>query len=275
MVRLASVQTSRASLADDLRRLRRDPHLPPYASIVVPVNAQKDILRVLTLLSDLANYRGGHAIELILVINNFPADDPPEEIGEYRRLGVQVLEIPKVEHQGGVALAARIPGIEAARSERILLFDSDCRIQDPTALLDWYIRQLDVGVDLAYTHVEYFDLPPGLAIQARMWIHHAIRWFKRVVLGIPTSRGSNYATRRQLILEMFARQRIRYDIHMGPVVKAIGGKIAYSAAREHFVFTSGRFFSNSWKELFAYLVWRTGYYLRVKPTKPASPSVKQ
>jgi hypothetical protein len=74
---------------------------------------------------------------------------------------------------------------------------------------------------------------------------------------------------------MFAQQRIRYDIHMGPVVKAIGGKIAYSAAKQHTVFTSGRFFSNSWKELFAYLVWRTGYYLRVKPTKPASPSVKQ
>ena len=275
MVRLSSVQTSRSGLADDLQRLRRVVHFPPYASIIVPVNAQKDILRVLTLLEDLSHYKGSRAIEIILVINNYPEDHPPEEIDGYRQLGIQILEIPKVEHRGGVALAARIPGIVAAQSERILLFDADCRINDPTSLLDWYLDQLDAGVDLAYTHVDYFDLPPGLAIKARMWIHHAIRWFKRVLLGIPTSRGSNYAIRRQLILDLFERQRIRYDIHIGPAVKATGGKAAYSAAKQHVVWTSGRFFSNSWRELFAYLVWRTGYYLRVKPTKPASPSVKQ
>lgn len=269
------MQTSRADLGHDLRRLRGDLDIQPYASIIVPVNAQKDLLRVLTLLSELTQYRGGRSIEIILVINNYPVEAPPEEINEYRQLGVRVVEIPKVEHRGGVALAARIPGIEAAQSERILLFDADCHIQDPASLLSWYIQQLDLGVDLAYTRVDYFDLPAGWAIKARMFIHHAIRWSKRVLLGIPTSRGSNYAIRRKLILDLFARQRITYDIHVGPVVKTIGGKVAYSADSQHVVFTSGRFFSNSWKELLAYLVWRTGYYLRVKPTKPASPSVEQ
>jgi hypothetical protein len=275
MIGLTSVQKSRAVLGDDLRRMRGNPELLPYASIIVPVNAQKDILRVLTVLSDLTGYRGSQSIEIILVINNYSSDNHPKEIDEYRQLGVRVIAIPKIEHTGGVALAARIPGIEAARSERILLFDADCRIQDSTALLDWYIGQLDSGVDLAYTHVDYFDLPSGLAIQARMLLHHAIRWYKRVLLGIPTSRGSNYAIRRQLILELFAQQRVQYDIHVGPVLKAIGGSVAYSAAKQHVVFTSGRFFSNSWKELLSYLIWRTGYYLRIKPTKPASPPVEQ
>jgi glycosyl transferase family 2 len=275
MVPLTSVQKSHALLGDDLRRLRGDPGTPPRASIIVPVNAQKDILRILTLLSDLTSYRGSHSIEIILVVNNYPANNPPQEIDEYGQLGVRVLGIPKVEHVGGVAIAARIPGIEVAQSERILLFDADCRIQDPTALLDWYIQQLEEGVDLAYTRVDYIDLPAGLAIRTRMLIHHAIRWYKRVLLGIPTSRGSDYAIRRQLIIDLFAQQRVPYDIHVGPVVKAMGGKIAYSAAKQHAVFTSGRFFSNSWRELFSYLIWRTGYYLRVKPTKPASPPVEQ
>ena len=272
---LTPVQASRVRLGDDLRRLRGDSHIQPSASIVVPVNAQKDLLRVLTLLSELTNYRGHWSIEIILVINNYPPDLPPKEITEYEQLGARVVGIPKVEHIGGVALAARIPGIEAAQSERVLLFDADCRIQDPTALLNWYIQQLDSGVDLAYTHVEYSDLAAGLAIRTRMFVYHAIRWYKRVIMGIPTSRGSNYAIRRRLILDLFAQHRITYDIHVGPAVKAVHGKIAYSAAKQHVVFTSGRFFSNSWKELFAYLIWRTGYYLRVKPTKPASPSVEQ
>jgi hypothetical protein len=74
---------------------------------------------------------------------------------------------------------------------------------------------------------------------------------------------------------LFAQGRIQYDIHVGPVVKAVGGEISYSGAKEHVVFTSGRFFSNSWRELISYLLWRLGYYLRVKPTKPASPSLDQ
>jgi hypothetical protein len=255
----------------DLQRLRGDSHIPPRASIVIPVNAQKDLSRVLILASDLAAYHGSQPIEIILVVNNYPENNPPEEIQKYQQLGFKVLGIEKVMFQGGVALAARIPGVELAQSEIALLFDADCRVPNPTALLDWYIDQLNSGADLAYTHVDYFDLPAGLVIKIRMFIHHASRWYKRVLLGIPTSRGSNYAMKRKLMLELFAEERVHYDIQIGPVVKALGKKIMYSGANEHVVLTSGRFFSNSWKELFAYLLWRVGYYFRVKPTKPTSP----
>ncbi len=255
----------------DLQRLRGDSLVRPRASIVIPVNAQKDLSRVLIVASDLVAYHGSQPIEIILVINNYPEHNPPEEIQQYQQLGFKVLGIEKVTYRGGVALAARIPGIELAQSENILLFDADCRIPNSTALLDWYIDQLNSGADLAYTHVDYFDLPAGLVIKIRMFIHHASRWYKRSFLGIPTSRGSNYAMKRKLILELFAEERIHYDIQIGPVVKALGKKSVYSGANEHVVLTSGRFFSNSWKELFAYLIWRIGYYIRVKPTKPASP----
>ena len=255
----------------DLQRLRGNSHIPPRASIVIPVNAQKDLSRVLNVASDLVGYRGSQPIEIILVVNNYPENIPPEEIQTYQRLGFKVLGIEKVTHRGGVALAARIPGIELAKSENVLLFDADCRIPNPTALLDWYIDQLNSGADLAYTHVDYFDLPAGFVIKLRMFIHHASRWYKRVLLGIPTSWGSNYAMKRKLILELFTDERVHYDIQIGPVIKALGKKIMYSGANEHVVLTSGRFFSNSWKELFAYLIWRIGYYFRVKPTKPASP----
>jgi len=273
MVRLTVAQETHSLLPEDLRRLRGDPHTPPRASIVVPVNAQKELLGILTLASDIAAYRGDQPIEFILVVNNYPANNPPKELRIYQQLGFRVLGVQKVKHRGGVAIAARIPGIEVAQSEIILLFDADCRIHNSTSLLDWYINQLDSGIDLAYTHVDYFDLPVGLSVKIRLFIHHASRWYKRVLLGIPTSRGSNYAIRRKLILELFDRGHIHYDIHVGPVVKAMGGEITYSGAKEHVVFTSGRYFSNSWKELFSYLIWRVGYYLHVRPTKPARPDL--
>ena len=267
----ALLQKPKTVTGADLQRLRGDSHIPPRASIVIPVNAQKDLSRVLILASDLVAYHGSHPIEIILVVNNYAENNPPEEIRKYQQLGFKVLGIEKVTYRGGVALAARIPGIELAQSDITLLFDADCRIPNSTALLDWYIDQLSSGADLAYTHVDYFDLPAGVVIKIRMFIHHASRWYKRVLLGIPTSRGSNYAMKRELILKLFAEERVHYDIQIGPVVKALGKKIMYSGANEHVVLTSGRFFSNSWKELFAYLIWRIGYYFRVKPTKPASP----
>ena len=272
MSRSALLQNPNTVAGADFQRLRGDSHLPPRASIVIPVNAQKDLSRVLSLASDLATYQGSQPIEIILVVNNYSENNPPEEIRTYQQLGFKVLGIEKVTYRGGVALAARIPGIELAQSDIVLLFDADCRIPNPTALLDWYIDQLNSGADLAYTHVDYFDLPAGFVIKIRMFVHHASRWYKRVLLGIPTSRGSNYAMKRKLMLELFAEERVNYDIQIGPVVKALGKRIAYSGAKEHVVLTSGRFFSNSWKELFAYLIWRIGYYFRVKPTKPANPS---
>ena len=241
----------------------------PDASIVIPVNAQKDLTNISRVLSDLGRYTGDYRIELILVINNYPLNDLPYEIELYREMGLTVLAIPRVQHQGGVAMAARIPGIEAARSSNIILFDADCRIPNPTALINWYIEKFKAGCDLAYTHVDYMELAPNLSVKARIWIHHASRWVRRTILGIPTSRGSNYAIGRNLILDLFARGRIPYDLHVGPVVKATGGRIAYSAARELVVLTSGRFFAPGWKVLADYLLWRLGYYRRILKSRKA------
>ncbi len=172
-------------------------------------------------------------------------------------------------------MAARIPGVKLARSQNVLLFDADVHIPNPAALIDWYVNRLQEGYDLAYTHVDYTDLPPGISVKARMFVHHASRWIKRSLLHIPTSRGSNYAIRRDLMLDLFNQGRIPYDIHVGPVVKSIGGRIAYSGAKELVVLTSGRFFDRGWKVLFAYLVWRTGYYFRILKMKPKKATPDQ
>lgn len=258
------------SLKEQFLRLRGDPAAPPHASVVIPVNAQKDLVPLQRVLSDLAGYTGKRRIEIILVINNYPEEQPPGEIYEYQEIGMTVVGIPRVVHQGGVAMAARIPGVRMAQSQAVLHFDADCRIPNPSALIEWYIRRLHEGCDLAYTHVDYTDLPAGVSVRARMLVHHASRWIRRNIIGTPTSRGSNYAIRRDLMLELFAQGRIPYDLHVGPVVKSNKGRIAYSGAKELVVLTSGRFFHPGWKVLFEYLVWRTGYYLhiiRIKPKK--------
>lgn len=254
-------------LQKQLFRLRGGLDALPDASIVIPVNAQKDLTNISRLLSDVGRYAGDQRIEIILVINNYPLNNLPYEIELYRQIGLTVIPIPRVQHEGGVAIAARIPGIQAARSSSILLFDADCRIPDPTALINWYIEKFRAGYDLAYTHVDYTDLAPSISVKARIWVHHASRWIRRNILGIPTSRGSNYAIRRNLILDLFSQRRIPYDLHVGPVVKAIGGKIAYSGARELTVLTSGRFFAPGWKVLIDYLIWRVGYYRRILKLK--------
>ena len=250
-----------------LSRLRGDASANVDASIVVPINAAKDLSNIYNLLLDLAAYHGPKRIEVILVVNNFPQETPPDEIKSYQGLGVNVIAIPKVEYTGGVALAARMPGIRAAASQTMLLFDADCRIPNAHALLTWYIAQFEQGCDLAYTHVDYTDLQPGFSIKARMFVHHASRWIRRNIVGMPTSRGSNYAIRKDLIIDLFTSGRITYDIHVGPAVKTLHGKIMYSGAKEFTVYTSGRFFEQGWGVLFNYLVWRTGYYRRVFKTK--------
>ena len=254
-------------LEKQLFRLRGDMDAPPDASIVIPVNAQKDLSNISGLLSDLGRYSGRQRLEIILVINNYPLNDLPYEVELYQQIGLTVISIPRVEHQGGVAIAARIPGIKAARSSNVVLFDADCRIPNPTALINWYIAKFNAGYHLAYTHVDYTDLAPAISVKARIWVHHATRWLKRNLLGIPTSRGSNYAIRRGLILDLFEQGRIPYDLHVGPVVKSIRCRIAYSGAPELVVLTSGRFFAPGWKVLADYLIWRVGYYRRILKPK--------
>jgi hypothetical protein len=64
------------------------------------------------------------------------------------------------------------------------------------------------------------------------------------------------------MLELYAQGRIPQELSVGPVIKAMGGKIAYSGAKKLTVYTSGRFFSGGWKELLSYLIWRVGFYNR-------------
>ncbi len=251
------------SLRERILRLRGEVLLPPNVSVVIPVNAGGDLAGVLDVLSDIALYDGRLRVEVMLVINNYPPETPPAEIESYRSYGVDVIAVPKVVYTGGVAIAARMPGVEKAACENVILFDADCRIPNATALLDWYAAQFASGADLAYTYVDYFDLPRGFSVKVRMLGHHASRWFRRVVLRMPISRGSNYAMRRRLMLDLYQSGRIPYDFHVGPVVKSMRGKIAYSGAKELMVFTSGRFFSGGWKELFDYVIWRIGYYRRI------------
>ncbi len=70
------------------------------------------------------------------------------------------------------------------------------------------------------------------------------------------------------MLDLFSQGRIPYDIHVGPVIKSMGGRIAYSGAKDLVVLTSGRFFDPGWKVLLTYLIWRTGYYFRILKMKP-------
>src|SRR5512142_1230020 len=108
MIKLSNELTE---LKHEVLRLRGNRSLYPNASIVIPVNALKDLPNVPRLLSDLVHYSGRHLLEIVLVVNNYSADQPPQEIETFKQLGLLVLAIPHVEHTGGIAIAARIPGI--------------------------------------------------------------------------------------------------------------------------------------------------------------------
>jgi len=258
---------NRAELKKRLAQVRGEKALLPQASIVIPVNAQSDLQNVLQIVRDIAAYQGVNRLEIILVINNYPPNSPPKEIKEYRSFGLLVLAVPKLKERGEIYLTARIPGVRIASSEYTIHFDADCRIPNATKLIDWYIEQFDKGAQLAYTHVDYHDLPTRLSTTVRMAIHRAFRWFKRVVLRVPISRGSNYAVIRSLLLNLYDNGLLNYDIKVGVTIKSMGGKIAYSGDRALTVLTSGRNFRGDWKELLEYIVWRARYYQRLIPLR--------
>lgn len=240
----------------------------PAASIVVPVNAQGDIQNVLALLDDLAQYHGCHKLEIILVVNNFPPDEPPPQLNRLRQLGVQVLAISNVRKPGeAVGFSARIPGVRAARADAVILFDADCRVPNPTALLDWYVKQFRQGASAAYTHVAYYDYPNALSVRLRFAIHHAARWFKRRMLGIPTTRGSNYAVRRETMLNLYDQGMLADEMNVGPTIKATSGRVVYSGRKALTVLTSGRMFRPGWKRIIPYFTYRLRYNLRVLPVR--------
>jgi hypothetical protein len=254
-------------LGVELRRLRGDPAAVPDASVVIPVNAQEDLKNVLGILGDVARYEGTATLEVVLVINNYPEDDPPRELETYARAGVRTVGVPNVRRPGEVvSFTARVPGAREASSEVTIYFDADCRIPNPSALLTWYVDELKRGAQAAYSRVGYYDLRPLWSVRARIAIHHAARWTKRVLLRIPTVRGSNYAADRTLFLRLYDEGMLIDDLNVGPAVKTSGGSIAYSGARDLKVLTSGRRFKGGWWKLARYLCYRLAYNLRVMGT---------
>jgi hypothetical protein len=236
--------------------------------VIVPVNAQGDLDNVRNILGDLGRYDGGHRLETILVVNNYPAAQPPSAIESLRELGARVVSIPSVRRPGeAVGFTARIPGLRAAESDLGLLFDADCRIPDPTALIDWYVARLGAGAYAAYTRVDYYDLKPVWSVSARIAVHHAARWVKRAILRIPTTRGSNYAVRRKVLLELYDNGMLADEMNVGPNMKALGGKVEYSGSHRLVVLTSGRMFSGGWLKLVRYLHYRLKYNVRVLPVR--------
>jgi hypothetical protein len=258
-------QTDLNRLHKRLVQLRGSSEAVPDASIVIPVNAQGDLENVLQVATDISNYHGKHTLELILVINNYAPNTSPPEIERYSQLGMNVVGIPNVRRPGeAVGFSARIPGITAACSENVILFDADCRIVDSTALIDWYIKQFRAGAHVAYTHVKYYDLKEGWSSQLRMMIHHSARWVKRAILGIPTTRGSNYAANRSLILKLYQKGMLADEMNVGPAIRAANGRVAYSGRKNLVVLTSGRMFGNAGLiKLLRYFRYRFFYNLRV------------
>jgi hypothetical protein len=182
----------------------------PDASIVVPVNAQGDLENVLTLLDDLGRYAGPHEFETVLVVNNFAQERRPPEIATLEALdGVRVLAVPSVREPGvAVALSARIAGMREAATPYAIHLDADCRVPDPTSLLDWYVHRLHCGDGVAYTRVRYYGVRRRPSIYARIGIHHAARWSKRVLLRIPTRAAA--ATRSMSPCSCGSRPRVSW-----------------------------------------------------------------
>lgn len=247
---------------------------PPDVSVIVPVNAQGDLENVRTLLADVAKYDGPLSVETILVVNNFPESEVPPGVDELTRLATVVLTIPDVRKPGeAVGFSARIPGIRAASSQCCVLFDADCRIPDPTALLDWYFEQFRRGADAAYTHVAYHDYDDVLSVRLNFAVHHTARWVKRRLLGIPTTRGSNYTVRRDVMLELYDQGLLADEMNVGPTMKRLKGPVVYGSDKKLTVYTSGRMFSPGWRNLLPYFFYRLRYNLRVLPVRPNVASV--
>lgn len=248
---------------------RGDPNKLPDVSIAIPVNAQGDLETVLTVLGDIAQYKGSHTFEMILAINNFPEGQEPPEVEIFRQMGILVAPTPSVARPSeAVCFSARMTGIRPANTDYILLFDADCRIPNATALIDWYIDRFQSGADLAYAPVHYYDLRKGLSISARMLAHFGARWVKRELLGIPTTRGSNYAVNRTKMLEFYEQGHLSDDLNVGPTFKAHGLRIEYSGNRQLVVLTSGRMFTAGWGKLIRYLRYRLRYNLKILPVGP-------
>lgn len=240
----------------------------PDASIIIPVNAQVDLQKVMTVVEQIGHYGGSHRLELLLVINNYPVESPPPELDAFSKLGIRVVAVPTARREGEVViLTARALGVEAARSEVTIHFDADTRIVNSTALIDWYIDRLTSGIDLAYTHVGYYELRQKLPVRIRVAVHHLTRWVKRTFLGVPTTRGGNYAITRSTFERCYEAGQLSVDMQVGPAVRLNGGHTAYSSRRNLHVLTSGRKHTGRWRSLVPYFMHRLRYNFKAIPTR--------
>ncbi len=256
------------ALAARLQRLVVGPDQEPDASIIIPVSARGDLETVLPVLEQLSRYAGPHALELMLVVNNYDPATPPAAIDRFTNMGLRVIATPSARRPGEVViLSARALGIQAARAETTIHFDADSRIVNSTALVDWYIAAMRDGAQMAYTHVGYYDLRKKLPVLLKIGIHHTTRSFKRNVLGIPTNRGGNYAVTRSAFLAGYDAGQLSVDMQLGPVVKLNGGRVAYSGRPKLRVLISGRKHHGAWRRLLPYLLHRLQDNLRALPTQ--------
>jgi hypothetical protein len=233
-------------------------------AIVVPVNAESDLDEARQLLEDLTAYHGAHTLDLVFVVNNFSPSRAPDGLAALEQGGARVLAVPNLRKEGySIGIAARAYGLRHTRADQAILLDADCRVPNPTELVDWYVDQLRGGASAAYTRVSHHGLSAARSVRVRVWMHHTARWLKRTLLRIPTLRGSNYAVRTAEFLRLFDEGRIRHDINVGPAMKSAGGRIAYTGRRELTVLTSGRFLRPGWGRLLRYLPKRIGYNVRL------------
>lgn len=244
-------------------RFRGDPSSRPDGSIIIPVNAQSDLECVWVVINDLLDYQGRYTFEIIVMVNNYPADEPPN-LTAFHQAGIGVVSKPDVRLPGiRVAVTARVHGARVAASPLTIHIDADCRVPDPTALLDWYVEQFASGARAAYTPVNFCDLHDDAATQTRVAIHHLTRWFKRRVMGIPTIRGSNFAIDRDLFIELFDAGYLPADFSIGPVLRARNVPVVYNGSPRLAVLTSGRYFERGWHELVRYLLYRLRYNIQM------------
>lgn len=255
-------------LQKDLIQLRGNLAIKPDASIIIPVNARADLKTVFTPLLDIANYLGKYKVEIILMINNFPETTCPAEIELFRKLGCQVVAHPNARRPGEVIIvSARALGVQAAKSDVTIHLDADCRIPDVTSLVNWYIETIRVRADLAYSHVGYYDLRKRTSIYFKIGIHHFVRWKKRNILRIPTTRGSNYAIKKSHFLDLYNEGKLSVDLQVGPAAKLFGSRIAYSSKPNLRVLTSGRRFHGGWLKMFRYFAYRLHFNVKATPTR--------
>jgi len=255
-------------LCQRLVQLRGNPDLPPDASFIIPVNAKVDLQAAGVMLRDISQYSGRHTCEVILVINNYSAANPPPEIDALRNLGVQVVSVPSARRPGEfVVVSARALGVRAAKAELTIHSDADCRVPDINRLLDGTIRRLRSEAQVSYGRVDYYGLPERLSVRVKMLIHHTARWVKRRLLGVPTTQGANFAIRRSLFLQLYNAGKLSAELQLGPAARLAGARVVYSDDPGMGILALGREVRGGWLRMCRYFLYRLNYNLKAIPTR--------